>query len=71
LVGASLKKRPIKNALLNIVLCGLMLSGVAFLAACGGGDGGNGGTPKGTFNVQVTGTSGLDSKSTTVSLTVQ
>ena len=71
LIGASLKKRPIKKALLNIVLCGLMLSGVAFLAACGGGDGGNGGTPKGTFNVQVTGTSGLDSKSTTVSLTVQ
>jgi hypothetical protein len=70
LAGVSIKKRASRATLLGVLLTVIVFSGFVFLAACGGG-GGGGGTPKGTYSIQVTGTSGLDSKATTVSLTVQ
>jgi hypothetical protein len=61
---------------LGFLLVLLALSGLMFLAACGGGGGnggggGGGGTPAGTYTITVTGTAGSAVKTTTVTLTVQ
>lgn len=66
-----------KQKLLGFVLCCMLFSGLAFMAACGGsssgGGGGGGGTPPGTYSVIVGGSSGsvTASGTTTISLTVQ
>jgi len=60
---------------LGLVTCGVLLTGMVFQAACGGGTGrnggGSGGTPKGNYTITVMGTSGSLSHSTTVTLVVQ
>jgi hypothetical protein len=60
---------------LDLVTCGVLLTGMIFQAACGGGTGrnggGSGGTPKGNYTIAIMGTSGSLSHSTTVTLVVQ
>ena len=60
LLGTGLTSR--RRKLLGWVLLGLMLTGLIFMAACGGtssgGGGGHPGTPAGTYTVTVTGTAG-------------
>ena len=76
LLGAGFGSR--KKKLWGLLLAGLMFSGIIFLVACGGssssgGGGGTGhpGTPAGSYNVTVTGTSGSLTHTATVSVTVQ
>jgi hypothetical protein len=62
-----------KRVLSLFLLWTLMLSGSLFETACGGGGSttANGGTPPGTYAVDVTGTSGSMQHSTVVTLTVK
>jgi hypothetical protein len=74
LMGAGL--RPRKKNFLGFVLVCLMISGLIFLTACGGGSGGgggggSGGTPAGTYTIKVSGTAGSTVNSATVAVTVQ
>jgi hypothetical protein len=63
--GVGQKKR------LGILLVGLMISGLAFLAACGGGSSGGGGTPAGTYTISISGSAGSTVNTTAITLTVQ
>jgi uncharacterized protein DUF11/beta-propeller repeat-containing protein len=68
-LGAGRQHRKLMGLLL-----GLVLGGVLFQAACGGGTSTpptTGGTPAGTYTVTVTGTSGSASHASTVTLVVQ
>jgi hypothetical protein len=62
-----------KSALSFVVVMGL--ASLCFQTGCSGGGssgtGGSGGTPAGTYTIQVTGTAGSLSHNATVSLTVQ
>jgi hypothetical protein len=67
-----------KKKLLAVLLVCLVVSGLVFSVACGNngkstaGGGGTGGTPAGTYTVQVTGTSGnLQASANALTLTVQ
>ena len=67
-----------KKKLLAVLLVCLVVSGLVFSVACGNngkstaGGGGTGGTPAGTYTVQVTGTSGnLQANANPLTLTVQ
>jgi hypothetical protein len=74
LLGAGFRSRRRKP--LGWLLVCLMLSGLVWLAACGGGSsGGNGGggagTTAGNYTVTVTGTSGALTQTQTLAVTVQ
>jgi hypothetical protein len=77
LIGAGLSSGSRNKKLVGILLVCLMLSGLIFLAACGGGGsgsgggGGSGGTPAGTYTIIVKGTAGSTVNTTNVTLTVQ
>ncbi len=63
-----------KKKLLGLLLICLVLSGLMFMAACGGsgGGGGTGGTPAGTYTVTVNGTGGsVNTNANPLTLTVQ
>jgi hypothetical protein len=68
--------RERKARLLSVLFGSVLVAGVVFHAACGGGGGsggGSGGTPPGTYTITLTGTSASGSlhHSTTVTLKVQ
>ena len=68
--------RDRKARLLSVLFGSVLVAGVVFQAACGGGGGsggGSGGTPPGTYTITLTGTSASGSlhHSTTVMLKVQ
>jgi hypothetical protein len=76
LMGPGFRSR--KKKLLPISLLCLMISGLLFLAACGGGNGGggnsgggNGGTPAGTYTISISGSAGSMVNVTKVTMTVQ
>jgi trimeric autotransporter adhesin len=64
-----------RKRLLGLLLTGLMLSGLIFLAACGGGGstpgGGSHATPMGNYTITVSASSGSLTHTTTVPLTVR
>jgi len=66
-----------RKKLLGILLASLMISGLPFLASCGGGNsgggggGGTGGTPAGTYTISISGSAGPMAESAKVTLTVQ
>jgi trimeric autotransporter adhesin len=72
LLGGSASRR--KNFFSWLLLC-LMLCGLIWMTACGGGSnsggGGGAGTTAGTYTVTVTGTSGSIVQKATLSVTVQ
>jgi hypothetical protein len=73
-MGAGFTSR--KKRLLGVLLAWLMISGLLFLAACGGGSsgsggGGTGGTPAGTYTISISGSAGAVANATKVTLTVQ
>jgi hypothetical protein len=74
LMGAGFVSR--KKSLVGMVLA-LMISGLLFLAACGGNSGGGnsggtgGGTPAGTYTISISGSAGSMLNTTKVTLTVQ
>src|SRR5204863_2313354 len=68
------QKRTAKERVLGILLCCLLMFGLASQLACGGGSsssGGNGSTPKGNYTVTISGNSGSLQHSTSVPLAVQ
>jgi hypothetical protein len=73
-IGTGFSSRPKK--LVGTSLACLMISGLVFLAACGGGGsggvgtGGTGGTPAGTYT-SISGSAGAVVNATKVTLTVQ
>jgi hypothetical protein len=75
LIGTGFSSRREKKVKLSgLLLCSLLVGGLVFLGACGGGGStgsGGGGTPTGTYTITVTGTSGSLQHSTTVTLTLQ
>jgi hypothetical protein len=76
LIGAGVSRGSRKKKLLGMLPLGLMLSGLIFLAACGGGgsqggDDGSGSTPAGTYTITVKGTVGSTMSTTTLTLVVQ
>ena len=59
---------------LGILMVGLMIPGLLFLTACGGGNsgsGGGGGTASGTYTISISGSAGSTVNITMVTLTVQ
>jgi len=72
--GSSLSRK--KKLLAALLVC-LVVTGLVFMVACGNNGkstagGGTGGTPAGTYTVQVTGTSGnLQVNANPLTLTVQ
>jgi hypothetical protein len=64
-----------RKRLFGLLLTGLMLSGLIFLAACGGGSSTPGGgahaTPAGNYTITVVATSGSLTHPTTVQVTVR
>jgi hypothetical protein len=77
LIGAGVPSRSRRRKLLDMLSVCLILTGLVFLAACGGsgssggGGGGGSGTPAGTYTITVKGTAGSISNTATVTLTVQ
>ena len=73
LLGAGFRS-PSRKRLGGMLVC-LMLSGLVWLAACGGGSSGSGGgsvgTSPGSYTVTVTGTSGALVQTQTLAVTVQ
>jgi hypothetical protein len=67
--------RSSQTKLLGMVVICLMISGLLFLAACGGGNSGVGGvtsTPTGTYTISISGSAGsVVEKPITVTLIVQ
>ena len=69
LIGAGFgSSRSIRGRLTVYLLGGILLGGLIFQAACGGGSSGPGST---TYTITVTGTSGSTRHSTTMTLTIQ
>jgi hypothetical protein len=62
-----------KSRLLSFLVCAFLLIGIVVPIGCGGNGSksGGGGTPTGTYNITVMGTSGSIQHSTVVTLTVQ
>jgi hypothetical protein len=75
LIGIGFSSRREKRAKLpSLLLCSLLVGGLVFLGACGGGNhtgDGGGGTPPGAYTITFTGTSGSVQHSTTVKLRLQ
>jgi hypothetical protein len=75
LVSAAKFGKRTARRLVPIGAFALLLISVGYISGCSGGGfpkvGSNNGTPAGTFTITVTGTSGSDVHSTTVTLTVQ
>jgi hypothetical protein len=74
-IGTGFNSRPKKPV--GTSLACLMISGLLFLAACGGGGsggvggGGAGGTPAGTYTISISGSAGSMVKTTKITMTVQ
>jgi len=64
-------RRQKKPKVSSFLFCSLLVIGLVFQSACGGGTSPGGGTPPGTYTITVTGTSGSLSHSTTVNLKVE
>jgi hypothetical protein len=78
ILGAGYTSR--RRKLLGLLLVSLLMSGLIFLAACGGGSGGGGGggngggtpgTTQGAYTVTVTGTAGTLTQAQSLAVTVQ
>jgi hypothetical protein len=79
LIGTGLSPRVHLRKDMSVLLGCLMLSGLAFLAACGGGNGsgggggggGSAGTPAGTYTITVKAAAGSTVRTTNLTLKVQ
>lgn len=73
MAGAGLAGRSTRRRVVGTMVGVLVFGGLVFLAACGGGGGGGGGngTPPGSYNIIVQGTSGSLVTTTPVPLRVQ
>jgi hypothetical protein len=76
--AAKFARQPPRQSLRRLIPIGafaLLLISVGYISGCSGGGfprvGSNTGTPAGTYTITVTGTSGTDVHSTTVTLVVQ
>jgi len=63
--------RARNRKLLALLFAALLITGLVFQAACGGGSRGSIGTPAENYTITVTGTSGSLHNTASVSLTVQ
>ena len=74
LLGVGFTSNGRRKGLVGLMMCCLLIGGLAFQMACGGGSGsstGAPGTPAGNYAVTLTGSAGSTQHATSVTLTVQ
>ena len=74
LLGVGFTSNGRRKGLVGLMMCCLLIGGLAFQTACGGGSGsstGAPGTPAGNYAVTLTGSAGSTQHATSVTLTVQ